>query len=67
MNPFKKSMIGSVLLIGFFLKFYTQYRDSGTYDIYSFDTIILILAYLAIYFEYGNDIGKTKDSSEEEE
>tara|TARA_B100001559_G_C16102684_1_gene440175 strand:- start:376 stop:522 length:147 start_codon:yes stop_codon:yes gene_type:complete len=46
---------------------YNQYRDDGVFDLFSSATIFLILGSLAIYFEYGNDIGKTRNSSEEEE
>jgi len=46
---------------------YNQYRDDGVFEIFSSASVFLLLGSLAIYFEYGNDIRKTKDSSEEEE
>ena len=67
MNPLKKSIIGSVILLTSLIMHYNQYRDDGVFDIFSSATIFLVLGSLAIYFEYGNDIGKTKNSSEEEE
>ena len=67
MNPLKKSIIGSVILLTSLIMHYNQYRDDGVFDLFSSATIFLILGSLAIYFEYGNDIRKTKDSSEEEE
>ena len=66
MNPLKKSIIGSVILLTSLIMHYNQYRDDGVFDIFSSATIFLVLGSLAIYFEYGNDIGKTKNSSEEE-
>ena len=67
MNPLKKSIIGSVILLTSLIMHYNQYRDDGVFDLFSSATIFLILGSLAIYFEYGNDIGKTRNSSEEEE
>ena len=67
MNPFKKSIIGSVLLLTSLIMHYNQYRDYGVFEIFSSASVFLLLGSLAIYFEYGNDIRKTKDSSEEEE
>ena len=67
MNPFKKSIIGSVLLLTSLIMHYNQYRDNGVFEIFSSASVFLLLGSLAIYFEYGNDIRKTKDSSEEEE
>ena len=67
MNPLKKSIIGSVILLTSLIMYYNQYRDGGVLDFFSSATIFLILGSLAIYFEYGNDIGKTRNSSEEEE
>ena len=67
MNPFKKSIIGSVIFLTSLIMHYNQYSDDGVFVFFSSATIFLILGSLAIYFEYGNDIGKTKDSNEEEE
>ncbi len=46
---------------------FNQYRNNGVFEIFSPASVFLLLGSLAIYFEYGNDIGKTKNSSEEEE
>ena len=67
MNPFKKSIIGLVLLMTSLIMHYNQYRDDGVFDLFSSATIFLILGSLAIYFEYGNDNDKTKDDNDEEE
>ena len=67
MNPLKKSIIGSVILLTSLIMHYNQYRDDGVFDLFSSATIFLILGSLAIYFEYGNDNDKTKDDNDEEE
>ena len=67
MNPLKKSIIGSVILLTSLIMYYNQYRDGGVLDFFSSATIFLILGSLAIYFEYGNDNDKTKDDNDEEE
>ena len=61
MNPLKKSVIGSVLLLTSFIKYY---RDP---EIFSSATIFFILGSLAVYFEYGSDNFKSKDADDEEE
>ena len=61
MNPFKKSAIGSVLLLTSFIKYY---RDP---EIFSSATIFLALGSLAVYFEFGNDNFKSKEVNYEEE
>ena len=66
MNTLKKSIIGSVILLTSLIMHYNQYRDDGVFDFFSSASVFLLLGSLAIYFEYGNDIGKTKNSSEEE-
>ena len=65
MNPFKKSIIGSVLLLTSLIMHYNQYRHDGVFVLFSSATIFLILGSLAIYFEYGNNNDKTKDDEEE--
>ena len=67
MIPFKKSIIGSVLLLTSLIMYYNQYRDDGVFEVFSSASVFLLFGSLAIYFEYGNDMEKTKDSSEEEE
>ena len=61
MNPFKKSVIGSVLLLASFIKYYREP------EIFSSATVFLILGSLAVYFEYGSDNFKPKDYDDEEE
>tara|TARA_Y100000996_G_scaffold111478_1_gene82536 strand:- start:1028 stop:1213 length:186 start_codon:yes stop_codon:yes gene_type:complete len=61
MNIFKKSAIGSVLLLTSLIKYY---KDP---EIFSSATIFLILGSLAVYFEYGSDNFKSKDTNDEEE
>jgi len=68
MNPIKKSIIGSVLVLTSFLMYYNDYRATGTFEFFSGASIFLILGSLAIYFEYGNVIEDiTYNNSEEEE
>ncbi len=68
MNPIKKSIIGSVLVLASFLMYYNNYSATGTFEIFSGASVFLILGSLAIYFEYGNDIkDSTFNNSEEEE
>ena len=68
MNPIKKSIIGSVLVLTSLLMYYNQYSATGTSEFFSGASIFLILGSLAIYFEYGNDIeDNTYNNSEEEE
>ena len=61
MNPLKKSLIGSVLLLTSFIKYYREP------EIFSSATIFLILVSLAVYFEYGSDNFKSKEVYDEEE
>ena len=61
MNPLKKSLIGSVLLLTSFIKYYREP------EIFSSATIFLILGSLAVYFEYGSDNFKSKEAYGEEE
>ncbi len=61
MNIFKKSAIGSALLLTSLIKYY---KDP---EIFSSATIFLILGSLAVYFEYGSDNFKSKDTNDEEE
>tara|TARA_B100001559_G_scaffold253858_1_gene217752 strand:+ start:1205 stop:1432 length:228 start_codon:yes stop_codon:yes gene_type:complete len=61
MNPLKKSLIGSVLLLTSFIKYYREP------EIFSSATIFLILGSLAVYFEYGSDNFKSKEVYDEEE
>lgn len=71
MNPIKKSIIGSVLVLTSFLMYYNNYSATGTFELFSGASIFLILGSLAIYFDYGNDIEdstyKNSNNSEEEE
>ena len=68
MNPIKKSIIGSVLVLASLLMYYNNYSATGTFEFFSGASIFLILGSLAIYFEYGNDIeDNTYNNSEEEE
>ena len=68
MNPIKKSIIGSVLVLTSFLMYYNNYRATGTFELFSGASIFLLLGSLAIYFEYGNEIeGSAYNNNEEEE
>ena len=68
MNPIKKSIIGSVLVLTSFLMYYNNYSATGMFELFSGASIFLILGSLAIYFEYGNDIeDSTYKNNEEEE
>ena len=68
MNPIKKSIIGSVLVLTSFLMYYNDYSATGTFELFSGASIFLILGSSAIYFEYGNDIeDSTYKNNEEEE
>ena len=61
MNPLKKSVIGSTLLLAFFIMYYREP------EIFSSAIIFLILGSLAVYFEYGSDNDKSNDTNDEEE
>ena len=67
MNPFKKSIIGSVLVLTSLLMYYNNYRGVGTFELFSGASVFLLLGSLAIYFEYGNDIEYNKHNNNEEE
>ena len=67
MNPIKKSIIGSVLVLTSFLMYYNNYSATGTFELFSGASIFLILGSLAIYFEYGNVIEDTTYNNSEEE
>lgn len=68
MNPIKKSIIGSVLVLTSLLMYYNYYSATGTFELFSGASIFLILGSLAIYLEYGNVIEDiTYNNSEEEE
>ena len=68
MNPIKKSIIGSVLVLTSFLMYYNNYSATGTFELFSEASILLLLGSLAIYFEYGSEIeDSTHNDIEEEE
>ena len=67
LSLFKKSIIGSVLLLTSLIMHFNQYRNNGVFEIFSPASVFLLLGSLAIYFEYGNDNDKTKDGNDEEE
>ena len=68
MNPIKKSIIGSVLGLTSWLIYYNHYSATGTFELFSGASIFLILGSLAIFFDYGKDIGESiYNKSEEEE
>jgi len=67
MNPIKKSIIGSVLVLTSFLMYYKNYRATGTFELFSGASIFLLLGSLAIYFEYGNEIEDSLYNYDEEE
>ena len=67
MNPIKKSIIGSVLVLTSFLMYYNNYRATGTFEFFSGASIFLLLGSLAIYFEYGNEIEDNAYNYNEEE
>ena len=67
MNPIKKSIIGSVLVLTSLLMYYNHYSATGTFELFSGASIFLILGSLAIYFEYGNVIEDSTYNNREEE
>ena len=68
MNPIKKSIIGSVLVLTSFLMYYNDYNVTGTFELFSGASIFLLLGSFAIYFRYGNDMeDSTYNSNEKEE
>ena len=67
MNPIKKSIIGSVLVLTSLLMYYNSYRETGTFELFSGASIFLLLGSLAIYFDYGNQIENDAYKIDEEE
>ena len=68
MNPIKKSIIGSILVLTSLLMYYNFYRSTGMFELFSWASIFLLLGSLAIYFEYGNEAeNKTYKNNDEEE
>ena len=67
MNPIKKSIIGSVLVLTSLLMYYNFYRETGTFELFSEASIFLLLGSLAIYFDYGNEIENSTYEIDEEE
>ena len=67
MNPIKKSIIGSVLVLASFLMYYNNYSATGTFEFFSGASIFLILGSLAIFFDYGKDIEDSTFNKSEEE
>ena len=68
MNPLKKSIIGSVLVMASLLMYYNFYRSTGMFELFSWASIFLLLGSLAIYFEYGNEAeNNTYKNNDEEE
>ena len=68
MNPIKKSIISSVLVLTSLLMYYNSYRASGMFELFSRASIFLLLGSLAIYFEYGNGTeNNTYKNNDEEE
>ncbi len=55
LNPFKKLIIGSVLIHMSLIMHYNQYRDNRVFEVLSSASVFLLLGSLAIYFEFGND------------
>ena len=53
MNPFKKSVVGSVLVLTSILMYYNHYLSNGVFEIFSEASVFLVLGALGIYFEYG--------------
>jgi len=53
MNPFKKSIIGSVLLLTSLIMHYNQYRDNGVFEIFSSASVFLLLGPLSLFLGIG--------------
>ena len=68
MNPIKKSIISSVLVLTSLLMYYNSYKANGMFELFSGASIFLLLGSLAIYSDYGNEIDyntyKYNDSEE---
>ena len=67
MNPFKKSVVGSVLVLTSILMYYNQYLSNGVFEIFSEASVFLVLGALGIYFEYGKINSYNKNEIDEEE
>ena len=67
MNPFKKSVIGSVLVLTSILMYYNHYLSNGVFEIFSEASVFLVLGALGIYFEYGKINSDNKNEIDEEE
>ena len=67
MNPFKKSVVGSVLVLTSLLMYYNHYRANGVFEIFSEASIFFVLGALGIYFEYGKINSHNKNEIDEEE
>ena len=67
MNPFKKSVVGSVLVLTSILMYYNHYRVNRVLEIFSEASVFLVLGALGIYFEYGKINSYNKNEIDEEE
>ena len=67
MNPFKKSVVGSVLVLTSILMYYNHYLSNGVFEIFSEAIVFLVLGALGIYFEYGKINSYNKNEIDEEE
>lgn len=67
MNPFKKSVVGSVLVLTSILMYYNHYLSNGVFEIFSEASVFLVLGALGIYFEYGKINSDNKNEIDEEE
>ena len=67
MNPFKKSVVGSVLVLTSILMYFNHYLSNGVFEIFSEASVFLVLGALGIYFEYGKINSYNKNEIDEEE
>ena len=67
MNPFKKSVVGSVLILTSILMYYNHYLSNGVFEIFSEASVFLVLGALGIYFEYGKINSYNKNEIDEKE
>ena len=67
MNPFKKSVVGSVLVLTSILMYYNHYLSNGVFEIFSEASVFMVLGALGIYFEYGKINSYNKNEIDEEE
>ena len=67
MNPIKKSVVGSVLVLTSILMYYNHYLSNGVFEIFSEASVFLVLGALGIYFEYGKINSYNKNEIDEEE